>query len=121
MINKISTNNISFNAKISDNFLSAAENYFLKNSKIPEKKYKQFCSAVRRFEELPDTDHITIDYKKYKNTEGKLEHKIVGFTDDNSIKSTLTTKDMFRKAIEKFSYMNEYEFLLKMGLIKNKK
>ena len=30
----------------------------------------------------------------------------------------LTTKDMFRKEVEKFSYMNEYEFLLKMGLIK---
>ena len=118
MINKIQGNHLSFRAKISDNFLSAAENYFFENQRIPEAKYKQFCSAVRRFEELPDTDHITIDYKKSIKGD-KAQHSIVGIT-DTAEKINLTTKDRFRKAIEKFSYMNEYEFLLKMGLIKKK-
>ena len=117
MINKIQANNIGFSAKISDNFLSAAENYFYANSKIPEKKYKQFNSAIRRFEELPETDHITIDYKKnVKNN--KFQHSIVGINEATKEEVKLTSKDMFRKAVEKFSYMNEYEFLLKMGLLK---
>lgn len=104
---------ISFKANIDGKFLDAADG-FLKNQ--PRSQYKQFCSAVRRFSEIPNSDNLTIRYKKeYKN--GYLSHALYA-EEVGKPSILLTVKDQFRKLIQKFSYMNEYEFKVKTGLIK---
>ena len=105
--------NSNFKANLSPKFLDAADGYF-KNAKQAG-KYKQFCSAVRRFIEIPNTDNITIEYKKmYKD--GNLSHALCA--NDGTKEVVLTAKDQFRKMLEKFSYMNEHEFKTKMGILK---
>ena len=48
---------VNFRANIDARFLESA-NGFIKNKKMNN---QQFNSAVRRFAEIPNTDHITID------------------------------------------------------------
>lgn len=103
----------SFKASIDSTFLNAADAFLQKQS---SKNYKQFNSAVRRFVEIPNSDHLTISYQKgFK--EGKPTHSLFA-TEEGKKPILLTEKDMFRKLIQKFSYMNEYEFKVKTGLIK---
>ena len=104
---------LSFRANIDGKFLNAAD-ALLRNQ--PPKLYKQFNSAVRRFIELPKSDHITISYKKeFRN--GQPMHIL--YADGAGKKPVvLAAKDQFRKLIQKFAFMNEYEFKIKTGLIK---
>lgn len=104
---------ISFKANFDEKFLNAADAYYKKlNSPV---KYKQFCSAVKRFVEVPNSDNITIHYNRgYAN--GKPAHMLYASKNGDDI--LLTAKDQFRKLLDKFSYMNEYEFKIKTGLIK---
>ncbi|MGN0031034.1 MAG: hypothetical protein ACI37Q_03670 [Candidatus Gastranaerophilaceae bacterium] len=112
MNNTIDTH-ISFKANIDSKFLNAADAY-LKNQ--PPKQYKQFNSAVRRFVEIPNSDHLTISYKRsFQN--GLPTHSLYA-NEAGQPPILLTVKDQFRKLIQKFSYMNEYEFKIKTGLIK---
>lgn len=104
---------VAFKASFDDKFLNAADAYYQKMNSPA--KYKQFCSAVRRFAEVPNSDHITIRYNKgFAN--GKPSHML--YASENGKDVLLTAKDQFRKLLDKFSYMNEYEFKLKTGLIK---
>jgi len=107
--------NTSFRANLDGRFLDAADGYY-KQLKSPV-KYKQFCSAVRRFAEIPNTDNITITYKKIFK-DGKPSHALYAIEEGKESPVVLTVKDHFRKLLEKFSYMNEYEFKTKMGIIK---
>ena len=103
----------SFKANIDGKFLDAANAYLKKR---PEREYKQFCSAVRRFHEVPNSDHLTIAYKRgFEN--GKEMHSLVAMENEKE-PIMLSAKDQFRKLIQKFLYMNEYEFKIKTGLIK---
>ena len=102
----------SFKASIDSKFLNAADTFLQKQSK---QQYKQFNSAVRRFIEIPNSDHLTITYKKgFEN--GLPVHSLYA-TEAGNEPILLTVKDQFRKLIQKFSYMNEYEFKIKTGLI----
>ena len=102
-----------FKANIDGRFLDAANGY-LKNK--PQGQYKQFCSAVRRFVEVPNSDHITISYKKgFEN--GAPTHALYA-NQEGKDPILLTKKDQFRKLIQKFSFMNEFEFKTKTGLLK---
>lgn len=111
MNNTINTQ-VSFKANIDGKFLDAADG-FLKNQS--RSQYKQFCSAIKRFSEVPNSDHLTIRYKKeFRN--GTLSHALYA-EEAGKPSILLTAKDQFRKLIQKFSYMNEYEFKLKTGLM----
>lgn len=112
MNNTINTQ-ISFKAGFDPKFLDAADG-FLKRQ--PEKQYKQFQSAVRRFVEIPNSDHLTITYKK--GFENGTPIHILYANEAGKEPILLTAKDQFRKLVQKFSYMNEYEFKIKTGLIK---
>ena len=104
---------VAFKASFDAKFLNAADAYYQKMNSPA--KYKQFCSAVRRFVEVPNSDHITIRYNRgYAN--GKPSHML--YASENGKDVLLTAKDQFRKLLDKFSYMNEYEFKLKTGLTK---
>ncbi len=104
---------VSFKANIDSRFLDAADAFLQKQS---TKQYKQFNSAVRRFIEIPNSDHLTITYKKGFE-KGLPVHSLYA-NEIGKQPILLTTKDHFRKLIQKFSYMNEYEFKVKTGLIK---
>ena len=116
-ITQAAYNTPNFTAKFDGHFLDAADAFYKKNN-VPS-KYKQFCSAVRRFAEVPNSDSITISYKK-EFTKGQPVHSLYASEPDKS-PVILTKKDQFRKLLEKFSYMNEYEFKLKTGLISKEK
>lgn len=113
MNNTISHQQPCFRANVDSKFLDAADGYLQKQS---PKQYKQFCSAVRRFVEIPNSNHLTIEYKKefINNT---VSHSLYA-TEAGKTPILLTVKDQFRKLIQKFSFMNEYEFKIKTGLIK---
>ena len=104
---------ISFRADIDSKFLNAADGY-LKTQ--PQKQYQQFLTAIRRFIEIPNSDHLTITYKKGFNN-GSPVYSLYA-NEEGKEPILLTAKDQFRKLIQKFSYMNEYEFKIKTGLIK---
>ena len=115
MLNSISNSSqeLSFKASFDAHFLDAANAYYTK-LKSPAKN-KQFNSAIRRFVEVPNSDEIKISYKRgFKD--GKPAHVLYATKEGNDI--VLIVKDQFRKLLEKFSYMNEYEFKIKTGLIK---
>jgi len=104
---------VSFKASIDGRFLDAAD-AFLKKQKSSD--YKQFNCAVRRFVEIPNSDNITISYKR-GFSKGKPVHSLIAY-EKGKAPVLLASKDQFRKLIQKFSYMNEYEFKIKTGLIK---
>lgn len=114
----VKTTQPAFKAKIEDNLLDAAYEHFCNHSS--SKNYGQYCSALKRFSELPDTENVSIGYKKvFKN--GKPSHMLYGFHETDFRAVVLTKKDFFRQLIDKFSYMTEAEFLTKMSLLKKVK
>ena len=113
MNNTISYQQPAFRANIEGKFLDAADGYLKNQSKG---QYKQFCSAVRRFSEIPNSDHLTITYRK--GFENGVPSHILYAKEEGKAPIVLTKKDQFRKLIQKFSFMNEYEFKVKTGLIK---
>ena len=111
----VNTNATSFRAHIDSKFLYAA-NAFYRENRSPA-KYSQFRSAIRRFREIANSDSLTISYKKgFKD--GKPSHLLYAKEEGKQQDILLAQKDQFRKLLEKFSYMNEYEFKIKTGLIK---
>lgn len=110
-MNNTINSQVSFKANFTNEFLDAADSY-LRRQKRSE--YKQFCSAIRRFAELPNSDSITIRYsKELKN--GETVHAL--YADELGKKPVLlTAKDQFRKVIKKFSFLSEREFKTKTGL-----
>ena len=112
----ISNSNMNFKAHLSDKFLDAADGYYRHSKQAGE--YKQFCSAIRRFGEIPNTDNITLLYKKIRDSKQNVFHMLIAQDKETGTETLLITKDLFRKLLKKFSYMNEYEFKTKMGLIK---
>lgn len=113
MNNTISHQQPAFRAHVDTKFLDAADGYLKKQ---PALQYKQFCSAIRRFNEIPNSDHLTIGYKK-SFVNGTPSHTLYA-AEEGKPPIILTAKDQFRKLIQKFLFMNEYEFKIKTGLIK---
>ena len=101
-----------FKANVSESLIGAAESYYQKN--YSPRGYNLFYEAVKRFNKLPNTDSITIGMKKiYSN--GKKQFALYAKEEDTGRQVVLSQKDQFRKLLEKFTHINEYEFNLKMG------
>lgn len=97
-------NNLSFEATISKRFLTPAKKY------LEEASYREqvnFEDSVDFFEKMPNTEGITISYEKTRK-DGKLKHSLIAQKGDKKV--VLSTKDQFRKIVEKFSHMSEFEF-----------
>ncbi len=104
-----------FKATIGPKFLEASESYFLKNGR----KAELFQTAMDRMQKMANTDNFVIEYENgIKN--GVPFCSLYAVDAAKNVKYRLTTKDCFRKLIDKFAYMNNYEFGLKTGLIKKK-
>lgn len=102
-----SINNVSFGAEISRRFLVPAQRH-LENA-----TYRQqinFEDNVDMFQKMPYTEGITISYERVSQ-DGKIQHALIAQKGDKKV--VLSTKDQFRKIVEKFSHMNEHEFKTK--------
>ena len=102
-----SINNLSFSAKISPRFLTPAKRY------LEDANYRQqikFEDNLDMFSKMPYTEDIIISYERTREN-GELKHALVAQKGDKKV--VLSTKDQFRKLVEKFSNMSEYEFRTK--------
>lgn len=113
--NKLTT----FNAKVSQHFQARAEHFLIKRYASPKpldiKIFNNFKLAVNRFKSYGSNDTSIIYKKGYKNGERCFllyAHK-PGKSD-----VLLTSKNSFRKLIDKFSTMNNYEFDIKTACFK---
>jgi hypothetical protein len=101
-----------FRANVSRSFQDAAYYYYTRTAKTPECLQK-FVKKVNEFQEFGHRN-LTVSYKKeYKD--GKLNYVL--FASDPGYDSeavVLTRKDVFRKIIDKFLHMNQYEFNMKV-------
>ena len=112
----IENNNVAFSASLARNFQKAADNYLYRNINTPIRKLDQFIAARKRFENLRNTENITIDFRRI--TDGtKKSYELFAKNSDTNEEVILSKKDTFRKIIDKFSFMNDYEFKVKMGLL----
>ena len=102
-----------FQAKVSKKFISYANNAFKRDIKNPTLK-TNFDKKVAEFENFDYDDYI-IKYVR-KDIAGKRYHQLIAVRPsmDDYQGAILTSKDKFRKVIEKFTHINKHEFTTKM-------
>ena len=103
-----SIKNIPFKAEISRRFLVPAQRHLEQNGTY--RQQLMFDDNVNMFKNMPNSQGITISYERV-NEDGKIKHALIAQKGDKKV--TLSTKDQFRKIVEKFFHMNEYEFRTK--------
>lgn len=103
-------NQPAFKAAVSENFIKAAHNYFY-GVEYNSVKTKLFDLKAAKVSKEFGYDDFVIKHKKV-HKDGKIIHTLSADKDNLSI--PLTTKDKFRKIIEKFRRMTKYEFDIKM-------
>jgi hypothetical protein len=116
-INSVQPN---FRATVSNRFIKEAQKTIdlkMKNSDIAER----FEKKVADFKDYGYDDYY-IKYIK-KDINGKRFHQLVAVRPgmDDSEGAVLTSKDKFRKAIEKFTHITKYEFTKKMEQFNQKR
>ena len=115
MQSSLSVNNIqpSFQATVSKHFIDDAH-------KLMESKFRKpgirvdFDEKVTEFLNYGYDDYF-IKYVK-KDINGKRFHQLIAVRSgmDDSEGAVLTSKDKFRKTVEKFTHINKHEFNMKM-------
>jgi hypothetical protein len=101
---------------VSNKFIKEAHNTL--DSQIRNHAMKiNFDEKVTEFENFGYDDYF-IKYVK-KNIDGKRYHQLIAVKSgmDDSQGVVLTPKDKFRKAIEKFTHINKYEFTKKWNKV----
>lgn len=115
MQSNLSVNNIqpNFHAKVSKHFIDDAHKMF--NCKHVKKDLQVgFDKKVTEFGNF-GYDEYSVKYVK-KDIDGKRYHQLIAVRKgmEDSEGALLTSKDRFRKVIEKFIHINKYEFNTKM-------
>lgn len=111
----VNNNRPSFGIKVSENFQKAVRNYYNGVEYRPERA-KQFKDIVNNVENNFGYDEFTLQYKKQSSKNGTL-HTLVA---DNGIYEVpITTKDQFRKVIEKFKRLTKGELYVKIKDFRN--
>ncbi|MBQ7764739.1 hypothetical protein IJ384_05165 [bacterium] len=112
-ISPINNNQPNFQAKISHSFWDAAENYMLGATEKRSVNYGQFARAVEKFGKYGN-DETTIVFKKEIVDGTKRFSLYAEELGKNPV--LLATKDSFRKLLQKFTHISEYEYNLKMNI-----
>lgn len=108
-VNSIQNNNQpNFQARVSQKFVKAADNYFKKYGDLQKKA--NFDNKVDEFIDF-GTDKMVVQYKKLVK-DNKTSHKLYvrDYDSEGQKAFLLTEKDNFRKVLEKFSHINDFEF-----------
>lgn len=103
-------NSPAFSAKVSDNFIKAAKNYY----KGVEYKPHRLYPFERKVEQVTNDfgyDEFVIKYSKQKK-DGKTIHTLSADNGEYSV--PITQKDQFRKVIEKFMHLTKGELYVKI-------
>ena len=115
MQSSLSVNNVqpNFQAKVSKHFIKDAHNV-LGRQMNNQRMLVNFDEKVAEFEQF-GYDDFFIKYIK-EIIDGKVFHKLIAVKKEmkDSEGIILTSKDRFRKAIEKFTHINKFEFTQKM-------
>lgn len=109
----INSYNPNFQANVSKGFVNSANVYYRKLN--AGDKLEKFMKKVDAFKHY-DTDDVNIVYDKvFLN--GKAQHVL--YSIKKGMKPgeyvVLSIKDQFRKLLEKFLYISEYEYTMKMS------
>ena len=99
-----------FQARVSDNFVKAAHNYFNGVEYCP-KKSRLFDEKVAKVFNDFGYDEFVIGFKKIRK-DNKTFYALYAKNDE--IEVPLTEKDKFRKVIEKFMRMKKGELYIKI-------
>ena len=109
----ISQSQTNFKAQVSNGFIKHTKKFYtgIGNNKA---KLKQFEQKVEAFKDYGYDDYF-IKYVQ-KDFNGERRHMLIAVRNgmDDSMGTVLTTKDKFRKVVEKFLHINEWEFTKKM-------
>ena len=102
-----------FQANVHKDFINAASIHY-KKQHAPQ-KFEKFMKKVHAFEYY-GTNDVNIVYDKV-NLNGKTQHVLYavkkGMKPGEYV--VLSAKDQFRKLVEKFMHINEYEYTMKMA------
>lgn len=108
-VNSIQNNSQpNFQARVSNKFMKAADNYFLKYGNVQKRAI--FDDKVDEFLNF-GTDKMVVQYKKFVK-DGQTRHKLYvrDYESEGQKAFLLTEKDSFRKVVEKFTHINDFEF-----------
>ncbi len=109
----ISQSQTNFKAQIEKNFINNAKKFYkgIGNNKA---KLKQFEEKVNAFKDYGYDDYF-IKYVK-KDFNGEQRHMLIAVRNGmaDTMGTVLTSKDKFRKVVEKFLHINKWEFTTKM-------
>lgn len=109
-----SVSNLSFKAQVSQNFKTAAKNYY---SKVAKDRYQRrdmldnLEAKVDEFKLFGDNDMV-VTYKTTKE-DGKKMHALY-IEQEGYEPILLSKKDQFRKLASKFMHVSDYEFAKKI-------
>jgi hypothetical protein len=103
-----------FQANVHKDFINAACIHY--NKQHAPQKFERFMQKVRAFEKNYGTNDVTVVYDKV-NLNGKTQHVLYAVKDGMKPGEyiVLSVKDQFRKLVEKFMHINEYEYTMKMA------
>ena len=102
-----------FQANVHKDFINAACIHY--NKQHAPQKFEKFMQKVQAFKRY-DTNDVNIIYDKF-TLNGKTQHVLYAVKDGMKQGEyvVLSTKDQFRKLVEKFMHINEYEYTMKMA------
>jgi len=107
-VNSVNNNSQpSFKAYITNDFYVAARNHFNKIRR-PE-RFDMFEKQMAKIEQM-GTTNMRVSHKRIFE-DGKPQYALLVNNGDKQ--AVLTVKDQFRKIVEKFMHINEYEFNIK--------
>ena len=107
--------NVNFRAKVSSEFQQAAKRYYDKQNR-PEQYELDFQSKVDEYK-LFGNQNMSVEYRTLTQ-HGQKMHALY-ITEPGQEPVLLSKKDMFRKLVDKFMNVNEYEFNIKVEQARN--
>ena len=114
MITNLQNNSPNFTASVSEGFKKAAHNYFHGVEYRPQ-KVKIFDEKVNKVINHYGYDEYTITFDKTRK-EGKTFYNL--YAESDLYKVPLTSKDQFRKVLQKFLLMTKGELYIKIKQFK---
>lgn len=100
-----------FQANVSEEFIKGAKSYYRNANQ--EYKFKKFMQKVSAFKSY-DTDEYTIVHEKI-NLNGINQHVLYAIKDGMKPGEyiVLAVKDSYKKILEKFTHISDYEYAMK--------
>ena len=106
-VNKVQNNQLTFGIKISPNLIKAADEFY-KRQNNGQAQFDKFLKKAKIMEENFGYNEYTIDFKNTK-VNSKRVKALFAVKDDKSKRVLLAYKSGFRKLLDRFNLINEFE------------